>query len=263
MDYESRKAEILRDFFNSNNLKSKADAYFKGKHRISRETKIAEEALNQVYYHLSNYNAEKLVTMFDKNPNSLEAVSVVIMKRLFRFKKDNPDNPNNSFLTKLFFGSNYFDLSYVSPTDEYSESSNSTDNQNFSSITLHNDSLFIDKDLSDNKLDLIKERLTPKEIQFLEDIMSGEKFYKRKPPNSFKEYKEYVFNKIRAMQLDKPLNKLELIRTKLDFEDIKRFDIIFDDTLCYKEKMKLLKYTEPKYLSQRRILLRKIKALNI
>ncbi|RKR82637.1 hypothetical protein BDD43_2822 [Mucilaginibacter gracilis] len=254
MDYEKRKNEILTDFFNSGQLKVKVEGVLI-KLGITRKTELVNDSMSEVYFQLSKYNAEKLVTAFDKNPNSLIAIAVVITKRLYRFKTQNPDNPNNSYLTKVLHGSNYRQLEFLSVTDAYDSGEG-----DYSGITLFEvDTL----NVAGEKWDKIKERLTTTEIEFIDKLMDGFKFYKRKPTNEFKEYRTYVFNKIKNMDLNKPMTPLEEIKTKLDMQDVRMFEIMYDEDFSYREKIKMLKFTEAQYLSQRRILLKKIKAMNI
>ena len=133
----------------------------------------------------------------------------------------------------------------------------------FSTLILFDGELFEDRNYQVDKWELTKQRLTEKEKQFIEDLLSGVQFYKRKPTNQFKEFRDYAFNKIKEMDVSKPLSALEQIRCKLDMPDVQKFDVMFDEDLTFTEKKKLLKYKEGQYLSQRRILLKKIKALNI
>ena len=263
MDYEEQKNKILTEYFNSGKLKTKIDGYYKGKLHISRFTRIAEEIELQVWYELSKYPAEKLVNRYKQNPNSLEALAVVIAKYQFRHKKSTPDSPNNSFGTKLVFGSNYFSDDFISPTDTYNESG---DCEDYRGIPIPNDTdgyFFKDRDNTPDRWEAIQQRLTSDEIEFVTALWNGERFYKRKPTNQYKEYRDYILNKIKEMDLSKPLTAIQQIRTKLPMKDVQHFDIMFDETLSYRDKIKKLGYSEAKYLAQRRILLKKIKALNI
>lgn len=256
MDYLKRKEEILTSFFNNNNLPKKIDAIC-FRNFITRNSQIADDILSEVLLALSAYNPEKLVTAFEENPKSLEGIAVQIAKRQFRVRKESPDNPNNSFGTKLLHTSTFRDYTYVSPTEEYSE------NDMFSTFVLYDGELMADRDYSPDMWDIIKERLTPTENEFIENVLAGFKFYKRKPTNQFKEFKQYVFNKIKNMDISKDLTPLEAILTKLEMKEVQMFNIMFNEDLTFKEKMRALKFTENKYIVQRRILLKKIKNLKI
>ncbi len=263
MDYEAQKTKILTDFFNSGKLKLKADGYFKGRLHISRYTGIAEELVLQTYYELAKYNAEKLVTAYLINPNSIEAIAVTILKRQLMHKKNNPESPNNSFGTKLIFGSNYFSGDFISSTDTYSESNETADYTGIPIADVEDGDYFKDRDYSIDKQAEIFKRLTPDEIDFVNALWNGEKFYKRKPTNNYKEFRDYVFNKIQNMDLYKDPTPLEQIKNKLSMKDNQMFDVMFDDDLTRTDKIKKLKFSEQQYIAQRRILLKKIKEFNI
>ncbi|MGY4540069.1 hypothetical protein ACVW0P_004511 [Mucilaginibacter sp. UYNi724] len=271
MDYIKRKDTILTDFYNSGVLKIKIDGYYKGKLSIPRQTKIAEEIYLETLYHLANYNAEKLVNAYDENPKSIEMISVKILKRQMMHKAPKkavesdsrgyvkPISPNNSFGTKLLFGSNYFGLNYISPTDTYNDGTD-----DFTGIPIpdtEDGNFFADRDYSIDRWQEIQKRLAPDEVEFITALWNGERFYKRKPTNEYKEYRTYIYNKIIEMDLNKPLTELELIKAKLSMKDVQLFNIMFDDDLSYTDKQKALGFSESKYLAQRRILLKKIKAL--
>jgi hypothetical protein len=271
VNYKAQKDKILTDFFNSGALKIKIDGYYKGKLSIPRQTKIAEEIYLETLYHLANYNDERLVKAFEENPKSIEAISVTILKRQMMHKapkkveSDNnrayvkPVSPNNSFGTKLLFGSNYFGLNYISPTDTYNDGSDE-----FTGIPVpdtEDGNFYADRDYKLDRWDEIQKRLAPDEIEFITALWNGERFYKRKPTNEYKQYRDYIYQKIKEMDLNKPLTQVELIKAKLSMKDVQLFNIMFDEDLSYTAKQKALGFSESKYLAQRRILLKKIKAL--
>lgn len=260
MDYIKRKEEILTNYFKNNNLKIKIDSIC-FRNFITRNSGIADDIEAEVYLALSNYNPEKLVTEFDKNPKSLEAIAVTIAKRCFRYRKENPDNPNQSFGTKLLHTSTFRDFTYVSPTEEFNDNLNGYND--FNTFVLFDGDLFDDKNYQPEKWEQIKQRLTPTENEFLEDLLAGKKFYKRKPTNQFKEFRDYVFSKIKNMDLNKAPTPLEQIREQLDMKDVQMFDVMFDEDLKRVDKIKKLIFSEQQYIAQRRILLKKIKGLNI
>jgi hypothetical protein len=260
LDYDKRKNEILTEYVNSKKLTT-----LKYKIRnicfryyVTDYSKIAEDVLAEVLLQLAKYNSEKLVTAFEENPNSLEGISVRIAQRCFTVKKKSPDNPNHSFGTKLLHTSTFKSFNSISHTETYDDSEQSDE------LIIY-DGGGLDTTITD-KLELIKERLTAKEIDFLERLMNKENCYVdnktgTKKFKSFKEFKDYLYMKIQDMDLDKPLSELEKIRTKLDREDLHRFDIMFNEDLSMKDKMSILKYKEGKYFSQRRILLKKIRSI--
>lgn len=258
MNYDIRKNEILTEYVNSKKL-TKLKLKIRNicfRYYITTYSKIAEDILAEVLFQLSKSNSEKLVKAFEENPNSLEAIAVTIAQRCFTVKKTAPDNPNHSFGTKLLHTSTFKSYNSISHTEIYDEDGRGDELIIYDSGVL--DTTTIDK------LDLIKERLTPKEIDFLERLMNNETYYVDKKTGtkkykSFKEFKEYLFTKIQSMDLEKPLSELEKIRTKLDREDLIKFDIMFNEELTFKDKMSQLKFTREKYLSQRRILIKKIK----
>lgn len=260
MDYKKQADKIISDYYNTGRLKVRIDGYYKGKLHISRYTKIAEEVELQVWLELSKYPPEKLVERFNRNPNSIEALAVVISKYQFMHKKSNPDSPNNSFGTKLVFGSNYFSDDYVSPTDTYNESGENTD---YRGIPISDGDFYADRDYSPDRVEAIFQRLTPDEIEFVTALWNGEKFYKRKPTNAYKEYRDYILNKIKYMDLNKGLTPLEQIKAKLTMSENVMFDVMFDDDLTRPQKIKKLKFSEQQYIAQRRLLLKKIKGLGV
>jgi hypothetical protein len=260
VDIKQQANKIITDYYNTGRLKVRIDGYYKGKLHISRYTKIAEEVELQVWLELSKYPPEKLVERFNRNPNSIEALAVVIAKYQFMHKKSNPNSPNNSFGTKLVFGSNYFSDDYVSPTDTYNDSGDNTD---YRGIPISDGEFFADRDYSPDRWQEIQKRLTPDEIEFVTALWNGEKFYKRKPTNAYKEYRDYILQKIKNMDLNKGLAPLEQIKTKLTMQENKLFDVMFDDDLSRQDKITKLKFSEPQYIAQRRILLKKIKGFNV
>lgn len=280
-NYEQQKTKILTDFFNSGILNIKADGYFKGRLQISRYTHIAEELVLQTYLELCKQDAETLVKRYQENPKSLEAISVVIMKRQLMHKKRKvstgetgtskfiksdyqpPLSPNNSFGTKLIFGSSFFSNDFVSHTDHYNEAGESGDYQGIPIAEDQDGNYFKDRDYSPDRFEAIKARLTTEEIEFVTDLWNGKKFYKRKPTNQYKEFRDYVFNKIKNMDLNKEPTPIEQIRNKLSMDDVLKFEVMFDEDLTMAEKLIKLKFSKQQYLSQRRMLLKKIKALNI
>ena len=272
MNYEEQKDKILTDFFNSGILKLKIDGYYKGRLHISRYTRIAEEIYLETLYHLSNYNAEKLVKAFEVNPNSIEAIAVTILKRQMMHKKPKvlsgstgyqpPLSPNNSFGTKLIFGSNYFSTDYVSPTDTYNEAGEINDYLGIPIADIY-DNYFSDRDYKPDRWEEIQKRLTAEEIEFITALWNGKRFYKRKPTNAYKEFRDYIFNKIKAMDLSKEPSELDKIRYRLSMKDVKMFEVMFDEDLTTDDKIKLLKFrSKQQYIVQRRILIKKIKDLN-
>lgn len=294
MDYEKRKDEILTNFFNSGVLKVKTDGHYKGKLRVSRSTKVAEEMYLNTLYQLSKFDAEKLVKAYDENPKSIEALAVTILKRQYgdkkqpkitsgstvtepkkikkasksKFKIDEgsrykaPKSPNNSFGSKLIFGSNYFSDDYISPTDTYNESGSDED---YRGIPISDGEYFTDRDYSVNRVEAIFQRLTEDETEFVKTLWEdGTKtFYKTKPTKAYKEYRDYILNKIKNMDLNKGLTPLEQIKAKLTKSENEIFDVMWNEELTRKDKMKKLKFSEQQYTAQRRILLKRIKALNI
>ncbi|MES2265576.1 MAG: hypothetical protein V4520_02370 [Bacteroidota bacterium] len=271
MDYIKRKDQILTDFYNSGILKIKIDGYYKGKLSIPRQTNIGEEIYLETLYQLANYNAEKLVKAYDENPKSIEAISVTILKRQLMHKAPKqpdsgstrayvkPISPNNSFGTKLLFGSNYFGLNYISPTDSYNENT-----EDFTGIPIpdvEDGNFFADRDYSIDRWQEIQKRLAPDEIEFITALWNGERFYKRKPTNEYKVYRDYIYKKINEMNLHKPLTELELIKARLSMKDVQLFNVMYDDDLTYAEKQKVLGFSESKYIAQRRMLIKKIKAI--
>ncbi|WP_428329027.1 hypothetical protein [Mucilaginibacter sp.] len=263
MTNEEQKNKILTDYFNSGRLKVKIDGYYKGKLHISRYTKIAEEIELQVWLELSKYPADKMVERYNRNPNSLEALAVTISKYQMMHKRNNPDSPNNSFGTKLIFGSNYFSGDYISATDSYSETNETGDYTGIPIADVEDNNYFRDRDNSPDRQAEIFKRLTPEEIEFVTALWNGEKFYKRKPTNQYKEFRTYVFNKIQNMNIHEDPTPLQHIQNKLTMSENKLFNVMFDEDLSRAEKIKKLKYSEQQYIAQRRILLKKIKALNI
>lgn len=273
MNYEEQKNKILTDFFNSGILKIKIDGYYKGKLHISRFTKIAEEIYLETLYHLSNYNAEKLVKAYEANPNSIEAIAVTVLKRQMMHKKPKnvlsgstgyqvPLSPNNSFGTKLIFGSNYFSMDFISATDSYNEAGGINEYMGIPIADVEDGNYFKDRDYNPDRWEAIQQRLTPDEIEFITALRNGQKFYKRKPTNQYKEFRDYIFNKIKAMDLNKDPAPLDQIKNKLSMKDNQMFEIMFDEDLKTDDKIKQLKFrSKQQYIAQRRILIKKIKQI--
>ena len=66
------------------------------------------------------------------------------------------------------------------------------------------------------------------------------------------------------MNLSEIPSPLEQIRNKLSMKDVQLFEVMFDDDLKLAEKVKKLKFRSwQQYVAQRRILLKKIKDLNL
>jgi hypothetical protein len=255
VDHEQRKKEIVTNYFNTGKLKVKIDAIC-FKWYVTRNSKIAEDIEAEVWFALSNYNSEKLCKVFEQQ-GTIEGLAVQIAKYQFRIRKENPESPNNSFGTKLLHTSTFHNISNVSVTDDFDSSGDST------GITLFDGDVFEEFNYSPDMWEIIRERLTETENQFIEDFLAGVRFYKRKPTNEFKEFRDYVFNKIKEMDINKQLTPLEQIRTKLEMKEVKIFDVMFDEDLSFKEKQKKLRISEGQYISKRRFLLKKIKGLNI
>jgi hypothetical protein len=254
LDYELRKKEIIEAYFATGKLTAKVESICY-RWYVTNKSNIAQDIEANVWLALSNYNPEKLCAIYDQT-GTIENVAVRIAQWQFRIRKNNPDNPNNSFGTKLLYGSSFHNLDSVSSTDTFNDGGDS------SSITLYDDDIFNEINYEPDRLEQIYTRLTIKEKQFLEDLLAGVKPFTRKPPNSYKIFKEYVFTKIQNMNLSEPLSPLDNILTKLDMQDVILFNVMFDEDLSYKDKRKALKMTEPQYIAQRRILLKKIKGLN-
>lgn len=254
MDYEFIKNQILTDYVKDakrfNKLKRKLRTIRYRYHIKTNNFQFEEEFLGEILLGLANYNAEKLVNVVQANPNNLEAIAYTIGKRYFRVKKANPNSPNNSPGTKMIFASTFSNPdTIINPLDQPDEEG----------IIPYDDDIYGERNYDSTEWDLIKERLTEKEIDFLELLMSGAKGSESMTRKEFNQYKSYVFNKIQTMDLRRPLTTLEVIYTKLDKEDLEKFHIIYDEDLSVKQKIKKLKVRSKwGYYYQRRQMQKKV-----
>ena len=256
MDYDKRKNEILTNYFNSGTLTAKVEGYLI-KFWITRKTQLVNDILLQVYFELCKYNSQKLVEMYDANPSSIEAVAVTICKRQFRYRNNDYSNPSHSYGTKLLFGSTYKQLEYLSPTDEFNN-----DNEYKSNVLFDGD-IYSELSYESSMWEKVQLRLTSEEKVFIEELLAGVKPYKTRPFKEYRIFKEYIFNKIKNMNLTENQTPMEQIKNQLSMNDNNQFDIMFNEELTLKEKREALNYSENKYIAQKRMLLKKIKSLNI
>ena len=236
MDYESIKKQILTDYVKDpkrfNKLKRKLRTIRYRYHIKTNNFQFEEEFLSEILLALAKYNAEKLVKVVQANPNNLEAIAYTIGKRYFRVKKENPNSPNNSPGTKMVFASTFSNPdTIINPLEQPDEEG----------IIPYDDDIYGERNYDTTQWDLIKERLTDREIDFLELLMSGAKDCQSMTRKEFNQYKRYVFDKVQTMDLSKALTPLEVIYTKLDKEDLEKFHIIYDEDLSVKQKIKKLK----------------------
>lgn len=102
---ENYKNKILTELFKSGKIHKNVELIL-FKNKIHQDTKIADDLVQETFYHLSKFNTDTLIEMYEDNPKRLLGLGVTIAIRKGVLKNPlYPDYPKQSLCKFILFTS--------------------------------------------------------------------------------------------------------------------------------------------------------------